>query len=347
MSEGLAWLERGLAGSNTAPKPLRADALSHAGWIANVQGNYEKAVGLLEENYAVSKELGERQIVAVSLIQLGHFLTMHGTEHERVEALREETEALLPELSDRPLIAPLLIFLGLAALNENEYRQTEALLGDGLSMYREMGDIYGIAICCGTLGFVALHRGDVDRAAAVFEEALVSLRELRDRVGILHCLMGDASVNGLRGEPDRAARLWGAAEALGEAAAVPLLPAIDSLYDYERHVAAARSQLGEEPFLAAWAEGRAMTPEQAVEYALEKPETRERSEIPPEHPADLSAREVEVLRLAANGMTNAQIAKELYISPRTVNAHLGSIYHKIGSSTRVEATRFASENGLL
>jgi DNA-binding CsgD family transcriptional regulator len=46
-------------------------------------------------------------------------------------------------------------------------------------------------------------------------------------------------------------------------------------------------------------------------------------------------------------MTNAQIARELFISPRTVNAHLGSIYHKIGSSTRAEATRFATEHGLL
>jgi DNA-binding CsgD family transcriptional regulator len=59
------------------------------------------------------------------------------------------------------------------------------------------------------------------------------------------------------------------------------------------------------------------------------------------------AREVEVLRLVARGMTNAQIAKELYISPRTVNAHLGSVYHKIGSSTRAEATRFAIEHDLL
>ena len=46
-------------------------------------------------------------------------------------------------------------------------------------------------------------------------------------------------------------------------------------------------------------------------------------------------------------MTDARIAKELYISPRTVNAHLGSVYNKIGSSTRAEATRFASEHDLL
>ena len=54
-----------------------------------------------------------------------------------------------------------------------------------------------------------------------------------------------------------------------------------------------------------------------------------------------------MLKLAASGLTNARIAEELYISPRTVNAHMGSVYHKIGSSTRAEAARFATEHGLL
>jgi DNA-binding CsgD family transcriptional regulator len=54
-----------------------------------------------------------------------------------------------------------------------------------------------------------------------------------------------------------------------------------------------------------------------------------------------------VLRLAASGRTNAQIARDLFISPRTVNAHMGSVYHKIGSSTRAEAARFALKHELL
>jgi DNA-binding CsgD family transcriptional regulator len=82
-----------------------------------------------------------------------------------------------------------------------------------------------------------------------------------------------------------------------------------------------------------------------VEYALEP--RPEEPNSPPAYPAGLSAREVEVLRLVAKDMTNAQIVTELYISPRTVNAHLGSVYLKIGSSTRTEATRFASEHDLL
>ena len=66
-----------------------------------------------------------------------------------------------------------------------------------------------------------------------------------------------------------------------------------------------------------------------------------------EYPAGLTAREVEVLRLVAQGMTNAQVARELYLSPRTVHRHLNSVYNKLGTNSRAAAARFASEHGLL
>jgi LuxR family maltose regulon positive regulatory protein len=65
-----------------------------------------------------------------------------------------------------------------------------------------------------------------------------------------------------------------------------------------------------------------------------------------EHPAGLTSREVEVLGLVAAGMTSAQIASELYLSPRTVETHITSIYHRLGVSSRSAATRFALEHGL-
>ena len=83
----------------------------------------------------------------------------------------------------------------------------------------------------------------------------------------------------------------------------------------------------------------------AVEHALHEPE-KPQAELAPAFPAGLSAREVEVLRLLARGMTNSQIAQELYVSPSTVNGHLTSAYRKTGSSGRAEAARFASEHGL-
>ena len=88
-----------------------------------------------------------------------------------------------------------------------------------------------------------------------------------------------------------------------------------------------------------------MSPAQAVEYALEQ-EPTPRPAVPLSYPAGLSAREAEVLRLVAEGLTNAEVAGRLFISPRTVNWHLGSVYRKLGFHSRTEATRFAIEHRL-
>ena len=116
--------------------------------------------------------------------------------------------------------------------------------------------------------------------------------------------------------------------------------------DYEGHLAAARAQLDEAAWTAAWAEGAAMDPEQVVEYALRREATRAPA-APEPRPAGLTAREAEVLRLVATGRTNAEVAKKLFLSPRTVDWHLGSIYRKLGLHSRTEATRFAFEHNLL
>jgi hypothetical protein len=208
----------------------------------------------------------------------------------------------------------LLLYLGLAALDRDRYERMVALLEEGMVLFRKLGDKYGVGVCCYTMGIAALDMGDPECAAALLEEAMHALQQLGDKVAIFHCLLGAAGVAGSRGEPARVARLWGAAEALGEAFAVTVLPAIRAHYDYGGLLAAARAGTDKLAWEAAWAEGRAMTPEQAVEYALEP--RPEEPNSPPAYPAGLSAREVEVLKLVAKGMTNAQIATELYISHR-------------------------------
>ncbi len=144
-----------------------------------------------------------------------------------------------------------------------------------------------------------------------------------------------------------AVRLWATAEAFRETSGVPLLPTHGPLY--ERRVTAARAQLGEEAFAAAWAEGRTMTPEQAI-AALQRAEILQ--QVPPAkpaviYPAGLTQREVNVLRLVAQGLTDAQVADRLVISRRTVNWYLTVIYSKIGVTSRSAATRYAIGQKLL
>jgi len=77
--------------------------------------------------------------------------------------------------------------------------------------------------------------------------------------------------------------------------------------------------------------------------ALVPPDTTEPAGA---YPAGLTAREVEVLRLVARGLTDAEVAKQLFLSPRTISTHLRSIYGKLDVSSRTAAARLAAEYGL-
>jgi DNA-binding NarL/FixJ family response regulator len=89
-----------------------------------------------------------------------------------------------------------------------------------------------------------------------------------------------------------------------------------------------------------------MTPDDAAVYALESPQQKPASPASPD-PKDLSAREIEVLKLVAQGLTDPQVAERLYLSPRTVGHHLTSIYRKLGVPSRAAAVREATERGLI
>jgi DNA-binding NarL/FixJ family response regulator len=131
------------------------------------------------------------------------------------------------------------------------------------------------------------------------------------------------------------------------------------VHAYERMVALSRTQLGEPVFDEARAKGRTMTPAQALAspeaFTPQVPQQAQAGlgitpTVPTRHPtspAGLTPREVEVLRLVAQGMTDAHIAEQLVISPRTVNFHLTSIYSKLQVSSRTAATRYAMEQGLV
>jgi DNA-binding NarL/FixJ family response regulator len=152
-----------------------------------------------------------------------------------------------------------------------------------------------------------------------------------------------------------AARLCGMAEALRETMEAPLPPV--ELPAYERTVATARAQLGEEAFARARAEGRSMSLEQVFSPPEEPDSTLEQvakvlqptvsEQVLSTYPAGLTRREVEVLRLVAQGLTNAQIAEQLIISLHTVNAHVRSIFNKLNVNSRNAVTRFAIAHKLI
>ena len=149
----------------------------------------------------------------------------------------------------------------------------------------------------------------------------------------------------LRGEAAQAARLFGAAAALLDRLGAPLRPAVQA--NDEAMQAPARAALGPDAFAAAWAEGAALPLARAIAEAAGVA-AAEPATIPVARSTHgLSARELEVLRLAARGLTDQEVADQLSISRRTVSQHLRSVYNKLDAPSRTAAAHLALERGLL
>ena len=111
---------------------------------------------------------------------------------------------------------------------------------------------------------------------------------------------------------------------------------------HEKLGAALQTKLGPSREAATFATGNALSLGDAVNLALsEMPAIEESAVRAPKYPMGLTKREVDVLRLVARGLTDAEIAESLIISPNTVHAHIHSIYGKLGVASRAGAIRFA------
>ncbi|SRR6266699_1196301 len=333
-----------------------AYALCDLASLSALQGEYDRARVLYEEGLTLCKAEGNKRGIAHALCRLAEILLVTQDDQGAVRALLEESLALAREVGYKTTMALCFSLLGEAFLQQGDITTARSFLEQCLGLCKEIGDQGSTAEVLSLLGKVNVVQGDYTAARAFYEESLAFPETVngiwqRSNASSLEEL---ASVVAAQGELRWAARLWGAAEALRDTRGTPLPPVYRA--DYERSVAAARTQLGEQSFAAAWAKGYTMTPGQVLAaqepVTLPTPISAEPSSPPPAKPPPtspdgLTAREVEVLRLLAQGLSNPQIAEQLVISPQTVHAHLRSMYSKLGVTTRSAATRFAVEHHIV
>ena len=347
LAEGRRSMERALSarGSVAMSASARAKALFVAGMMSNYQGDHLSAEPLVQESLRLFKELGDKLGTAYALSNAGYVALGRGRYQQAITVIEEAADLFLEE-GEKWGAAIELGFLAVAWRNQGDHERAKRLAERGLAISREIGERQATTSALYTLAILAQTEGEDERARDLFEEGLKLSAELGNEADVAHCLEGLASMYGAEGKIVRAARLWGAEETLLEKLEDAVYTYVPDRALHRSQVAAAGSQLDEAAWTAAWTEGRAMSLEQAVEYALEQ-EPAPESAAPEPYPAGLSAREADVLRLVANGLTNAEVAEKLFLSPRTVDWHLGSIYRKLGLHSRTEAARFASEHGLL
>jgi predicted ATPase/DNA-binding CsgD family transcriptional regulator len=329
-----------------------ADSLFSMADMLNRRGELARAQALFEEALLLYRNAGNELGVAATLIQsatgLWWFSQGDAATIQTIRHRLQEGQTIVTKLGSRPWMAWSSWLAALVALSEGETTRAESLAQESLAIYREIGDRWGITWALHILGRVEDQRGEMTAARSLYQQSLALALELGDKFLTPYNLEGLAGVLLAQGELIWAAQLWGAAEVLREGTGAS--SALVDRAGYERAVATARTQLGEQAFAAAWAEGRRMTPEQAVAMlhlaSLSEPVPEALHPPSPTAPNDLTAREMEVLRLLARGLTNAQIAEALVVSLLTVKAHLRSIYSKLTITSRVAATRYALEHDL-
>jgi predicted ATPase/DNA-binding CsgD family transcriptional regulator len=353
-AEKLSLLEEALRLTRQTGKPGEVARVLHSlAFEFSMHGEYARGQALFEEALVLFRERGDELGAGNTLLQSAIVLWFTLGDAATIRQRLHEGRAFIEKVGSRHWSAWANGIAALVALREGEIERASILAREALGYYRERDARWYIAWMLHVLGRVDVQRGDLTAARSSYQESLTLGQQLSEEWITAFNLEGLAGVAVVQGAYEWAAQLLGAAEALREAIAVPLMPADRASYEQTVHVA--RARLGASAFASAWQEGRAMTPEQVlaaqgyVTISLPTP-TGSRSTLPvmtsPSYPSGLTAREVEVLRLVAQGLTDAQVAEQLVISPRTVNGHLRSIYSKIGVTSRSAATRYAVDHHL-
>ena len=188
------------------------------------------------------------------------------------------------------------------------------------------------------LGLSLRHEGKLPAALNAYREALSYQREYRFVFESADTLDGLAPIAAALGHLDLAAKLFGTAAGWRESyQQEPWFPMPN---DFHKSAASVRRRLGERAWFEAYEAGRKLNSEQAMRLADEAVSALE--EELQRRSSGLTAREVEVLQLVADGLSNAEIAERLVLSQRTVHAHLRSIFDKLGVNTRTAAVHAAS-----
>jgi predicted ATPase/DNA-binding SARP family transcriptional activator len=272
LTEGWQWLEGALARGGQLPAGLRASALIRGTHLAYLQGDRDRSLTFRkaarresQEVLALARREGDRAAVARALLSLAEATAKDG-DLDAAWSLCVEARPLFEELGEPVGLAGTLEWLASIASQRGDRRAARPLLEERLATCRALGESELLIHALGGMGHLERDEGDYARARALYQESLLLRRKLGHQLALAQSLEDLAALAGRERQWERAVRLLGAAEAFCETLGAQ--PPVAVVQEYERTVAESRAALGEAGFAAAWAEGRTLSLEEAMAYAL-------------------------------------------------------------------------------
>lgn len=264
-TEGRRWLERALTLSLGQRTQLRAELLEGAAWMSRARGDYDGADRLYREALYIRRELGDLDDIATTLRLLGN-IRYDLEDREGGEALWRESLETRPADGDRRARAETLNNLGVAARDRQDLDGAQDSYLQALEIFQAVGDEEGVARIEMNLGDLAYDREDFKNGIRYSQEALARFHAHGNTWDLVDCLDFLAANLGGEERPQEAALVFGASQSLRDA-----IGAVRSTRDatvYDGFVTRVRAQLPPEEFDQLYYEGRAMTLEQIMSYAL-------------------------------------------------------------------------------
>ncbi len=337
--------------SNQHSEPIKgirrnfACALFEICFVIAYRGDFAKAHAMTEESLAIFRELDDRTGTIFGLSQIARILIAEG-DYARAYTVQEEAFSRAKAVDHKCDATLWLHCLAEIALYQGNQTKGRQLLKETLESYNALGNHWKRAQALLLLANLAACGGDDAEARSLYEEGLAVLRVIEEQEAIVALLENVAEV-AVQNSPVWGVTLWGCAEALREVIGIPFSPW--EYFPYKRSLAMAQDFLGKKVFAEAWQEGRRRTYQQALALyaAPAKPASAPPNTKPVAFSDALTTREVEVLRLIAEGLTDAQIADQLILSRRTVSWYVSAIYRKLGVSSRSAATHYAMKHHLI
>lgn len=329
-----------------------ANALIYLGIVELSQDlDLETILNHIHEGIELSRTIDSPTTTIFGLTKAGSALLHHGQYESAIDYAAQSLAvwSTFPESTGPHLMFETWATLGISNGALGHYEKAEEFLHKAISVIQHDGWGVDKLMTYNELGKLAVHRHRFQDAERYLFDNLKMVQDIQSDFAIIDTLEAVACLAQARSASEVAAQLWGACEVARDKFALPRTPHEQAVV--EPYIFSTRTTLDEKTFLAAYQRGGAVKLNEAVRFAQNSYPLEANKQTPKPrkatYPTGLTAREVDVLRLVAHGLSDKDVAERLVLSPRTVNAHLTSIYSKLDVNSRVAATRFAIENKLV